>query len=242
MGPSVRRRVLLLVAAAVWTVGVSALRGAPTAALSCAPREGTLIELLDGSGTLASGHPLFDEFDFAFTGTVGEIRTDDVDGSPTYGATDVVFDVIDGYGTDAVASRLTVHQADPGWLSGFPYRKGGTYFVPVPYAIDDQRPVSFVCDPIFELDRSAAEALAGDVADIGRLTVVQPAAPRHVAPDAAPGVVTEVVPDASAGASATVAPPVTVDDGSGSTLLVGLGLVMLVGTIGAVVLVVRRRR
>lgn len=132
-------------------------------ALSCAPPpDGSARSIVTGSEVLWGNHSFFDLYDYAITGTVTGITTDEERGSTTYGATEVQFDVINGFGMDEVPETVLVHQSDPGWLTGFGFELGSTYFVPLVHrGPNGERDYSFVCDPISSISPAGAVDLAG---------------------------------------------------------------------------------
>lgn len=135
-------------------------------ATSCAPPpDGSARSIVTGTEVLWGDHAFFDLYDYAITGTVASITTDEERGSTTYGATEVQFDVINGFGVDEVGETVVVHQSDPGWMNGFGFVPGATYFVPLVHrGPNGERDYSFVCDPISSISPAGAVDLAGTAA------------------------------------------------------------------------------
>jgi hypothetical protein len=167
------------VLAAGLLLGVSAsLYGpAPAAALSCAAHPDGLREAIaSGTEVLAGGEPFFESYDFALIGTVARITTDEQQESPRFGATTIVFDVAATLVPAPEAAQLVVSASDPGWMSGYAFAVGRSYFVPVLGTGPQGEPNdSFVCDPITEVaEPAAADALAPLAAAAG-IAFVRPA-------------------------------------------------------------------
>lgn len=145
--------------------GVTAVRtpGNPAMALSCAEHpEGSPTAIVQGRDDLASGNPFFEHYDFAITGTVGEITTNNDGESDNYGFTQLEVAVINGYGIDSVPDVVTVSEPDPGWLQGYEFTSGDTYFIPIfiTDGPDGEQNNSNGCDPITQLTVADAEQLA----------------------------------------------------------------------------------
>src|SRR5690606_12961361 len=101
-----------------------------------------------------------------------------------YGATQVHVDVINGFGVDEIGEQVVVHQSDPGWMNGFAFERGSTYFIPLVHVGPNGEPdYSFVCDPISRISPEGARQLvdlAADsiaVADPSPWAVARPASP-----------------------------------------------------------------
>lgn len=159
--------VAALVAATAAVPFVLAVR--PAGATSCAIVEDASPEQI-ASGTDSYGGAFFDHWDFAVVGTVTAIRTDERQGSPTYGATEVDLRVAGVLGVDQAPASMTLRSPDPGWMSGYPYEVGVAYFVPVVARTPDGVVNStFLCDPISSLAdaEAAATELAGLAAGAG---------------------------------------------------------------------------
>jgi hypothetical protein len=128
-----------------------------------------------GVEELVTGQDFFDVYDFAVAGTVTAIRTDEVSGSATYGATDVIVDVIAGYGTQNITSSITISQSDPGWLAGYFFEVDKTYFIPVvAVGPNEERDYSHLCDPISEI--TAADAAELPAIAIDGISIAYPSA------------------------------------------------------------------
>lgn len=146
----------------------------PALALDCAvfpeadmsPRS-----IVAGTETMWNDRPFFESFDFAITGTVTSITTDDAAGSATYGKTEVSFDVLNGYGLETVEESLVVTESDPGWISGYLFEPGRTYFVPLKaFGPQGEPNYSFLCDPITEMTLAEAEALPRYASEVVTVT------------------------------------------------------------------------
>jgi len=148
----------------------------PAVALSCAPFPDTGMSprsIVAGTETMLNGRSFFESYDFAVTGTVSSVTTDEVTGSATYGSTAVVFDVLNAYGLETVGRALVVNESDPGWMTGYQFEIGQTYFVPLKAVGPQGRPnYSFVCDPITPM--TLAEAMALPEFAHGELLVAVP--------------------------------------------------------------------
>jgi hypothetical protein len=123
--------------------------------------------------SLVAGVPAYDgaegtlwsAYDLAITGTVVEIRTDEERDSAAYGATEIIVEVINAMGVDSISDQVTISARDPGWMDGYAFALGRTYFVPLKSpGPEGQQYWSFVCDPISEISASDASALLVEVA------------------------------------------------------------------------------
>jgi hypothetical protein len=141
---------------------------APAHALSCAPHpDGSPESIASGTEELASGQPFLAQYDYAVVGTVTGIRTDEREGSPTYGATEIDVRVDGVLGTDSAPTSTTLRAADPGWMAGYPFELGVAYLIPV-VARSDDGTVNFThgCDPVTVLDDPVAWTMSlGELAD-----------------------------------------------------------------------------
>ena len=166
-----------LSALAAVTVGVVLATATPAGALDCMPHpDGTPESIAAGTEVLASGQPFFDQYDYAVIGTVTGIRTDEREGSPTYGATEIDVRVDGVLGTEAAPAATTLRALDPGWMAGFPFEVGTAYFIPV-LARSEEGVVNFTfgCDPVTALDDPVAGAAAlGAVADESGIAFATP--------------------------------------------------------------------
>lgn len=146
----------------------------PIIALSCAPSPYNGISpraIVAGTETMLNGRSFFESYDFAVTGIVSSVTTDEVTGSTTYGSTAVVFDVLNAYGLETVGHALVVSQS--GSMSGYPFEIGQTYFVPLKAVGPQGQPnYSFLCDPITPL--TLVEAMALPEFASGELLVAVP--------------------------------------------------------------------
>lgn len=134
----------LLVAAGL--LGVAA----PAFATSCAMDPSAIPEaILAGKPMQFSGRPLFHDYDLAVVGTVVAINTVDDDRSPIYGRTWTTFAVDAMFGTSSAPAQLTLTSSDPGWMNGYGFQLGQSYFVPFQaVGPDGTANYSFLCDPI----------------------------------------------------------------------------------------------
>jgi hypothetical protein len=155
-------------ALAATTAAVVLTGATPSIALSCMPHpDGTPESIASGTAVLASGRPFLEQYDYAVIGTVTGIRTDEREGSPTYGATEIDVEVTGVLGIDAAPASTTLRAADPGWMAGYPFELGAAYLIPV-LARSEDGIVNFThgCDPVGILDDPVAGAAAlGALAD-----------------------------------------------------------------------------
>jgi hypothetical protein len=155
----VRARIgaIVLALGASTPFGLTLLAG-PAGALSCAAHpDGSPQAIASGTEQLAGGGRFFDQYDFAVIGAVTAIRTDERQGSPTYGATEVDVTVAGVLGVDEAPHSMTLRAGDPGWMVGWPFEVGASYFVPVD-AVGPEGQVNwtFGCDPVAQVDDPAA--------------------------------------------------------------------------------------
>ena len=140
----------------------------PAHALSCmAHPDGSAESIASGTEELASGQPFLAQYDYAVIGTVTGIRTDEREGSPTYGATEIDVRVDGVLGTESAPTSTTLRAVDPGWMAGYPFELGVAYFIPV-VARSEDGTVNFThgCDPVSVLDDPVAwTAALGELAD-----------------------------------------------------------------------------
>lgn len=149
----------------------------PVVALSCALPDAGMSprSIVADTEIMRNGRPFFESYDFAVTGTVTSVTTDEVAGSTTYGSTAVVFDVLNAYGLETVGYALVVSVSDPRWMSGYPFEIGQTYFVPLKAVGPQGQPnYSFLCDPITPM--TLVEAMALPEFASGELLVAGPEA------------------------------------------------------------------
>ena len=128
-------------------------------ALSCAEHpDGSPQAIAAGTERLSGGDRFFDQYDYAVIGTVTEVQT--VGAEPNYGATTVKVDVEGVLGESSAPEQIDISSPDPGWLNGYPYERGTTYFIPVQAEGPEGQPnYSFLCDPISEVDVGVATEL-----------------------------------------------------------------------------------
>jgi hypothetical protein len=156
--------------AALGTVLVIAGAG-PAGALDCVQHpDGTPESIASGTEELAGEGQLgtfWERYDDAVIGTVTGIRTDEREGSPTYGATEVDVRVAGVLGRDTAPANTTVRALDPGWMAGYPFELGVSYFIPVvAHAQGGIANFSHACDPVTVLDDPVAwTAALGELAD-----------------------------------------------------------------------------
>ncbi len=132
----------------------------PAGALTCAHfPENTPESLVRNRLTLPA--PDTRSYDMAVVGTVRRITTDEDGDSPTYGRTTVEVEM-DGFFYDGVlgatpADVWLVTSPDPGWLQGYGFVEGRSYFIPLLFAGPLGEPnYSFFCDPITEVSDPAS--------------------------------------------------------------------------------------
>lgn len=141
----------------------------PSVALSCAAPPAGVPRIAANGGEVA-GRPFFDEYNLAVVATVTALETDEVPGSATYGATTIEVDVALVLGDDEAAEHMQLSAADPGWLAGYPFGVGRSYFVPVDaVGPDGEVNHTFVCTPITEVADAeiTADRLAAVAAESG---------------------------------------------------------------------------
>lgn len=122
----------------------------PASATSCAMDPSATPEaILAGKPMQFSGRPLFQDYDLAVLGTVVAIDTVDDDRSRIYGRTWTTFAVDALFGTSSTPAQLTLTSSDPGWMNGYGFQLGQSYFVPFQeVGPDGSTNYSFLCDPI----------------------------------------------------------------------------------------------
>jgi len=207
------------VVAVAASLAVLALAVGPAGALSCEAHPDASPEAIaSGTEVLAGEAQLgtfWDRYDFAVIGTVTAIRTDEREGSPTYGATEIDLRVDAVLGTDSAPTTTTLRAADPGWMAGYPFELGVAYFVPV-LARSPEGLLNWTgpCDPVTAVDDPAVAA--GELAPLA---------------DAA-GLAFSVPSDGGG-------PGDTSSDGAG--WFVPVTSALAVGAAGAAVVVLRRR-
>lgn len=163
-------RTLLIVVAAVLPLGLTA----PAGATSCVGLEGVTPQKLLAGNDVHSGS-LFEQYDLAVVGTVTAVRTNDAQG----GATRTTLDVHSGFNVAELPRKIDVSSDDPGWMNGYAFQRGTTYFIPLEHPGPRGQPYySFVCDPIFALPGPDASAemegvAAGNDVTIATLTAAQ---------------------------------------------------------------------
>lgn len=158
----IRRALGAATTLAAVTTAVVLAAAAPSHALSCAPHpDGTPESIASGTEVLASGQPFLEQYDYAVIGTVTGIRTDEREGSPTYGATEIDVEVTGLLGTEVAPAATTLRAMDPGWMAGYPFELGVAYVIPV-VARSEDGVVNFThgCDPVTIVDDPVAEAAA----------------------------------------------------------------------------------
>ena len=203
-------KALLIVVVAALPLGVVA---APAGATSCVALEGVTPENLLAGKTAHSG-PLFEQYDLAVVGTVTAIRTNEAQG----GATRTTIDVHTGFNVAQLPPTIDISSDDPGWMNGYGFQHGTTYFIPVEHPGPNGQPYySFVCDPIFELPGAGAAADLEVVAADNDVTVATISAP-------------------SAAESGTGGFPLV-----GVAAIVGLAVLALLGVAGLAMAAGRRR-
>ena len=220
------------VVAATLTAGVAMVE-----ATSCAmPTDGSARSIVAGTEVLWGDHTFFDLYDYAVTGTVVEIVTDETQGSATYGATEVHVEVINGFGIDQIGEQVVVHQSDPGWMSGFAFERGSTYFIPLVHVGPNGEPdYSFVCDPISRISPDGARQLTEITAD--SIAVADPSPSAVVEPLAAPPTSRPDVAELAAGPRPpSLLPPLlgesATDDGAAPILtFVGVAVALAAATV-----------
>ena len=154
------RRLAGVMAALALAGGVT-VAAPPAFAVSCVDLPDTIPdEVAAGDDPAVGGRPFFERYEVAVVGKVTRVRTDKRPGSPSYGLTRTTFAVHAGFGDRSVPATIDVRSDDPGWMSGFAFREGSTYFVPLALTgpADDEY-FSQLCDPISELSATRARDL-----------------------------------------------------------------------------------
>lgn len=165
-GMTVRR--LALIGGLVLGWSASALL--PAGALTCARFPENTPESLVGN-RLTLTDPDTRNYDMAVVGTVRRITTDESEDSATYGRTLVEVE-LDGLFYDGVFGATPtdvwlVTSPDPGWLHGYGFVEGRSYFIPLLLTGPLGEPnYSFVCDPITEVADPASTA-----AELARIAI-----------------------------------------------------------------------
>jgi len=234
---AVGRLVAALGTAVTAVVVTLAVGGATAGATSCAPpTDGSARSIVAGTEVLWGDHAFFELYDYAVTGTVVDVVTDETQGSATYGATEVHVEVINGFGVDQIGERVVVHQSDPGWMSGFAFERGSTYFIPLVHVGPNGEPdYSFLCDPISRISPDGARQLTDLAAD--SIAVADPSPSAVVEPVAAPPTSRPDVAELAAGPRPpSLLPPLlgesATDDGAAPILtFVGLAVALAAGTV-----------
>ena len=230
--------------------------GSTVSATSCAPPEdGSARSIVTGVERLWGEQTFFELYDFAISGTVVSIETDETPGSETYGDTEVKVEVINAFGVDDIDETVVVSEDDPGWINGYEFRVGGTYFIPLVTEGPQGTPnYSFLCDPISRISESEASELAVIAIDQIAVATPEPSPTATLTPSSTdePPVTTassavhssEQEPPPS-GSEEAVIVGAEIDepaDGSGSrTGLLAAGFVAII-IVAAGVLLVRRQR
>lgn len=150
---------------------------APAAATSCAATTGTPEQVLGGTSGQPGSRPLLERYDSAVVGTVTSIRSDED------GPTTLRVRLVGVVGRTTAPAELDVSSPDPGWINGYGFREGTSYFLPLRDRGEDGRPnASFLCDPISETTEPAAlfrrlEVVARDLgAPTARAGTAEPSA------------------------------------------------------------------
>lgn len=227
-----RRRVLVLAVMAVSFFVAVASSVTPVGALTCSPHpDGSPAAIASGTERLSSEEKFFDKFDYAVVGTVTEIRTVGV-GEPDYGATTIDLDVVAVLGDEPAAQTMVISSPDPGWMSGYPYRTGVTYFIPVKAEGPKGEPnYSFLCDPISEVDAGITSDLAPRASTAG-IPFSTPDDALTAEPESEDAEVAAPINDSS--------PPVNDTDGT-RVGPIALTLAVIIGVVATMVHLVRRR-
>jgi hypothetical protein len=120
----------------------------PAEALSCAPPSGTPEDLIRSTGEGG----FWDTYDLALVGKVLSVITDEEDESVTYGRTEIEVEVEVLLGSQEASHTFSLTASDPGWLNGYPYVVGTSYFIPISNRGPNGEPnYTFLCDPITEV-------------------------------------------------------------------------------------------
>lgn len=133
--------------------------GSPALATSCVMHEdASPAAILAGEERLALDGRFGDHYRGAVLATVTDIDTDEREGSPTYGSTLVRMDVLATYG-EVAADQARIEMPDPGWMLGYSFEPGATYFVPVRHEPTDV----LACEPITRVDDAEVDGLVAQL-------------------------------------------------------------------------------
>jgi hypothetical protein len=144
----------------------------PAAATTCAPREVATDDLVAG-GLESRSH----DYDFAVVGRVAAVTTDMSEGE-NHGRTYVEISVSGAFGTRTGWSGVVVTTPDPGWVSGYAFEEGRSYFVPF-VAEGPDGMINYVgaCDLVEEVaDADVTAAHLAEVASENGVDFVYPIA------------------------------------------------------------------
>ena len=94
----------------------------------------------------------------AVLATVTGVDTDEREGSATYGSTIVRMDVLGTFG-DVAADQARLEMPDPGWMLGYSFEAGATYFVPVRHEPTDV----MACEPITRVENAEVDGLVAQL-------------------------------------------------------------------------------
>ena len=129
--------------------------GSPALATSCVMHEdASPAAILAGEERLAMGGAFADQYRGAVLARVPDIDTDEREGSATYGSTIVRLDVVATFG-EVAADQARIEMADPGWMNGYAFEPGATYFVPIRHEPSDV----MACEPITLVPEGEVEGL-----------------------------------------------------------------------------------
>lgn len=204
-----------------WTVVAALVVLAPPAlATSCVMHpDASAASILAGEEQLALDGGFDAHYRGAVLATVDDVDTDAREGSASHGRTVVRLTALGTHG-DVTAGQVRIEMADPGWMLGYGFEVGATYFVPVRHEPTDV----MACEPITRVADDEVDGLVGQLegpADEVVLTV---------------GATTITAEPASAAA----------ETGSGrgvpAWIWVGVASVLIVGAIVVTALIGRDRR
>jgi hypothetical protein len=99
-------------------------------------------------------------YDFALVGQVLSVETDEQSDSDRYGETVVRMSVFGVYGLASAPTEMGLTTPDPGWINGYDFVVGSSYFVPVMrIGLDGEANRVNACDPVTEVEDPQATAL-----------------------------------------------------------------------------------
>lgn len=138
---------------------VMSLSATSALATSCVMHEdASPAAILAGEERLAIEGGFAEHYRGAVLASVTDIDTDEREGSATYGSTIVRMDVLATYG-EVAADQARIEMPDPGWMLGYSFQPGATYFVPVRHEPTDV----MACEPITLVPEDEVDGLVAQL-------------------------------------------------------------------------------